>query len=103
MKKMLHSVSINERPGTLQVGDLILAEKTLNTLGKRGHNSVLVFLGLGPVMSDTRGSDSEGLEVMGEFVVLVGDVEKGFGGDAAHVKTGSSQSTSLLDADGVEA
>lgn len=102
MKGLLHSVGINEGAGTLYVCDLVLAEKALNTLGERANNSVLVFLGLAPIVSDTSGIDPEGFKLMGEFVELVGDVEEGLRGDAAHVQTGSSQSASLLDADGVQ-
>lgn len=39
---------------------------------------------------------------MSEFMVLMRDVEKGFGGDAANIEAGSSKCTSLLDADGIE-
>ena len=39
---------------------------------------------------------------MVEFVVFVGDVEEGFGGDAADVEAGASQGAPLLDADGVQ-
>jgi hypothetical protein len=37
-----------------------------------------------------------------EFVVFVGDVEEGLGGDAADVKTGSAQRPPLLNADSIE-
>ena len=39
---------------------------------------------------------------MVEFVVFVGDVEEGFGGDAANVEAGASQGAPLLNADGVQ-
>lgn len=39
---------------------------------------------------------------MGEFMVLMRDVEKGLGRNAAYIKTGSSKCTSLLDTDGIE-
>jgi hypothetical protein len=40
---------------------------------------------------------------MGEFVVLMRDVEKSLGGDAANVETGASECSSFLDADSVHA
>lgn len=77
MKGLLHGVGINESARALNVCNLVLAEETLDSLGERAYDSVLVFLGLGPIVSDTGGVDSEGFKVMGEFVVLVGDVEQG--------------------------
>lgn len=38
---------------------------------------------------------------MGEFVILVRDVEECFGGDASDVEAGSPESSSLLDTDGL--
>lgn len=39
---------------------------------------------------------------MVEFVVFVGDVEEGLGGDAAHVEAGPAQRSPLLNADSIE-
>jgi hypothetical protein len=54
-------------------------------------------------VSDASGVDSEVFEFVGEFVILMGDVEEGLGRDTADVKAGPAQRSSLLDADSIQA
>jgi len=55
-----------------------------------------------PVKSGTGDVDTKILEVMIEFVVLVGDVKESLGGNTSDIKAGTSQGSSLFDADSVE-
>lgn len=59
-------------------------------------------MNLFPVEVGVADLDAHLAEVVVQFVILVGDVEQGLGGDTADVEAGSSQASSLLDTDSVE-
>jgi hypothetical protein len=100
--QVVHRFSINKCASTLEISDLVLAEKTLNAFGETSHDAGFSLLGLIPIDSGSGDIDTETLEVVVEFVVFVGNVEQSLGRDAADVQTSASQRSSLLDADSAE-
>ena len=102
MRECQHCFGVQEGTGALEVGDFVLAEETLHALCEGVDHSGFVLLGFAPVEANVACVDPEGLKLVVEFVVFVGDVEEGLRGNAAHVEAGPSQGASFLDADGVE-
>ena len=93
---------VNKGSTSLHVGDFVFFEETFNTLGERGDNTAFILLDFGPVDRGASRLDTHFSEVMVEFMVLVGDVQQSFGGDATDVEASSSERASFFDADGIE-
>ena len=86
----------------LEVCDFVLAEKAFDSLSKGSDDSIFIILSLIPVEPDIASFNAELLKLMVEFVILVRNIEKSFGGDTAHIETSASQRSSTLDASSLE-
>ena len=64
---------------------------------------MFILLCFFPIKRHAADIDTKSFEFVVGLVIFMGDVEECFGGDASYVETGSSQGTSFLDADGVDA
>lgn len=100
----VHGVLAGDPAGPLNVVGLVLFEEELDAAREPRNDLVLFLLDLRPVDLDAAlDLEPETLEVLGGVLVFVGDVEEGLRGDAAHVEAGSSQASTLFDADCLQA
>lgn len=98
----LDLVFVDEGAGTLDVGDTVLLQQELNTLGQAIDGGVLGLHHLLKVELDISDLDTALLGVMQDLVIEVGVVEERFRGDTADVQASTTQGTALLDTDGLQ-
>lgn len=91
-----------ERGSTLVVVDLVLLEKTLNTLGETVNSSGLGLLQIVEVDLHVSDLDTSVLGVVLDLVEKVGVVEQSLGGNAANVETGATERAALLNTGSLE-
>ena len=82
---------------------LVCLEEHLDAPGEGGDGRLLALHEVVQVEADVGEGDAALLHVAGlGHVVVVGVVEQGLGGDAAHVQAGAAQGGVLLNAHGLE-
>ena len=93
-----NGVLVLERTSTLDVLDVVLLEKELNSLCKTGNGGLLCLHHSGEVELDISDLDSAALGVVEDLVVEMRVVEERLGGNAANVQAGSAERATLFDA-----
>lgn len=94
-------MGVGQSTGSLDVVDLVLLEEELDTLGQTVDGGVLGGHHLAEVELDITNLDTALFCVVKNLVVEVGVVQKRFRGDTADVKTGTTQTATLLDTCGL--
>ena len=95
-----HLVRAGDGAMALKVGDLVPLKQHLNAPGQSRDSFLLLSHHLLEVKADLTGDNASVGEVtvLGH-VIVVGVVEEGLAGDAAHVKAGTAQGRIFLDTD----
>mmetsp|Transcript_9723 Transcript_9723/g.13288 ORF Transcript_9723/g.13288 Transcript_9723/m.13288 type:complete len:250 (-) Transcript_9723:28-777(-) len=87
---------------SLDVVDGVLLHEVLDAASEAVDGGLLALHELAEVHRDLASVDTETLEVVLSLMELVCRVQEGLRGDAAHVEAGATESTSLLNDDGLE-
>lgn len=103
ISQYLHGVLAGDLALTLDIVCLILFKQELDSACETGNNLILFLLDFWPVDLDAGDLDTQSLKMFVGIFILVGDVQQCLGWDAPNIQAGSSESTSFLDADGLEA
>lgn len=98
----LDGVGVGEGTSSLDVVDVVLLQKKLDTLGQTIDGGILGLHHLLEVELDITDLDTALLCVVKNLVVEVGVVEERFRGDTADVQTCTTQTAALLDTCGLK-
>ena len=99
----LNLIGIDNGAETIQMCDLVLLEKHSNATGQCLNGTQFLTHEFFQIQADTAAVDATFAQISGvSHMIVVGVVEKGLGGNAAHIKAGATKGVILFHTNGLE-